>query len=94
MVEVYTRASAGRGRAVAGVGTTLSLRFPGRSAISPCQARSTSSGVPRGFEVDGRGVVRVGVEGRVQIDQIDAHGVHVAYDVEIVAGPHGAGAPS
>ena len=37
----------------------------------------------------GGGVVLIGIEGRVEVYEVDALGVHAAEDVEVVAGPDG-----
>ena len=39
---------------------------------------------------DGRGVIFVGVEGRVEVDEVDAGAVDAAHDRQVVAGPNGA----
>ena len=40
-----------------------------------------------GLASDGGGVVAVGVEGRVQIDEVDALAVHAAQNVQVVTCP-------
>ena len=46
-----------------------------------------------GLAADGGGVIAVGIEGRVEVDQIDAGGVHAAHDGEVIARPDGSVAP-
>ena len=43
-----------------------------------------------GLTADGRGVVTVGVEGRIKVDQVDAFGVDAGEDFHVVGGPDGA----
>ena len=38
---------------------------------------------------DGRGLVMVGIERRVEIDQVYRRRIHAAHDVQVVARPHG-----
>lgn len=78
----------------------IAYRAGSCSAISPCQATSTSSSVQVSlkaaacrFGADGRGIGLVAVEGRVKVDQVYRLRVHTPQDVEVVAGPQGAVVP-
>lgn len=43
-----------------------------------------------GLGADGHGGVAVGVEGLVEVDEVDGFGVYAAHDVEVVVGPDSA----
>ena len=64
------------------------------SAISPIQAASRSDrlqvslkAAPAALLPTGSGVVLIAVEGRVEVDKVDAVRVHASEDVEVASGP-------
>ena len=65
-----------------------------RATLRPCRSVSRCLKTPRRPLLSRwRGVVTVGVERRIKVDQVNPFGVHAARDVQVVARPHRAVLP-